>query len=720
MGSIILGPSDFLKLLAVVALYVLLTQLPHLDAPGAAMTIVWPASGFALAMLLLGGNQYIYAIFLGAFMTYFATGKSIALSCLIALGYSIEAWVGVWLLSERNSKIFTFSSLRNSLRFFHAGCLACIFSALIGSAAFLLNGTLHITAAFQTFLHWWLSDVLGIILVTPTILVWLELPEELLRRNRILELLGGFSVSILIGQMVFLDLYHDTLGQVASIFWLFFCISWMAIRFGLQGTVILSLLISIQALKGAYEGFGYFAHDIAETELLEYWFFMTTLSVVGMILSISSAAFKSSQQILLKSQKVAQDALNALSASESILREAQEAALIGHYIIDLKNSTWKCSSVLNEIFGIETTAQQTLADWMRIVNSSCSEKIFDNDGNTEQDKTRIDKTVKIIRVNDGAERWISVQGKCDYDTDGTILRMVGTIQDITEQKRADLELELHRDHLKDMVEDRTHQLVKAKESAELANQSKSKFLSNMSHELRTPIHAILSFSQLGLDKSKQSNCDLSKLQQYFEHIVRSGNRLLPLVNDLLDLSKLESGKAKFIMMPCDLYQLTLEIVNEISILASDKDIRIDMEDVVQDLIVFCESTKISQVLHNLLANAIKFSPEHSTITLRMKSTGLKGRRANDKTIRPAVEFSVIDQGIGIPEDELVTIFDEFVQSSKTRSSAGGTGLGLSICREIIKGHHGLISAANNAEGGSCLSFTLPIKPFNLASQGESK
>ncbi len=251
------------------------------------------------------------------------------------------------------------------------------------------------------------------------------------------------------------------------------------------------------------------------------------------------------------------------------------------------------------------------------------------------------------------------------------------------------------------VYEREHRLALEKlyEAAETANQAKTEFLANMSHELRTPLHTILSFATFGLKKAVSG--ERKDLLQYFEKIDRGGKTLLALINDLLDIAKLESGRARYDPVQFDLRAIAHCVADEFSSMADHRGISIRLQPTGFAPIVLADQAKMMQVLRNLLSNAIKFSPDGSVIEIELSRVGM------------AVQVAVCDQGIGIPEDELETIFDKFIQSSKTRTGAGGTGLGLAICREILSGHQGRIWAENRAEGGAVVRFEIPLAPANL-------
>ena len=271
------------------------------------------------------------------------------------------------------------------------------------------------------------------------------------------------------------------------------------------------------------------------------------------------------------------------------------------------------------------------------------------------------------------------------------------------------ELRRHRDHLSLLVRERTAHLERATAEAEQANRAKSDFLANMSHELRTPMHAILSFAQFGLDRLSAGGTD--RLERYFGNIRVSGQRLLELLNDLLDLSKLEAGRMEIRKTPCRLDQLASDAVEDLRalLLQARLDYRVEIAAGARGLMVLADAARLRQVLHNLIGNAIKFTPSGGTVRVLVDC-----RHGGVTSECDVALLSVRDSGCGIPEDELELIFDKFAQSSKTKTAAGGTGLGLAICREIASAHGGSIRASNNQPGpGAQFEFALPIELIPL-------
>lgn len=237
-------------------------------------------------------------------------------------------------------------------------------------------------------------------------------------------------------------------------------------------------------------------------------------------------------------------------------------------------------------------------------------------------------------------------------------------------------------------------LARAKEAAESANEAKSEFISTISHELRTPLQSIIGFSEMGaqfaLDERQAS------FESLFREVHAGGHRMLTLVNALLDLSALELCADTLKRKPCSLAALAREVVAELRPLAAERRLHLHLPDAPPPLETVADPYRIKQVLRNLLANALKFAPAGSSIEIG-------GSTSTDQS----VEMTVRDHGPGIPPQELESIFEAFVQSSRTRDGSGGTGLGLTISRRIMAAHGGSLQACNAPGGGALLRLRLP-------------
>ena len=256
-------------------------------------------------------------------------------------------------------------------------------------------------------------------------------------------------------------------------------------------------------------------------------------------------------------------------------------------------------------------------------------------------------------------------------------------------------VETAQELIEQAVRERTSELQAEKDRAEMANRAKSEFLANIAHELRTPLNCILGFSTLGLERLESEQ--FSRLGRYFTQIQQNGQTLLTLLNDLLDLAKLEAGKMSFNMKPWDVYTLTVMLIDEFEALLSEHNLTLQYAPPPEPVVAMLDSQRFMQVLRNLLSNAVKFSPPGSTITITL---------AQDQN---HLIITVQDGGPGIPEDELELIFNQFTQSQTTQSVVGGTGLGLTICKAIVNAHGGQIRAENGPSSGAIFTCEFPLE-----------
>ncbi|WP_406657479.1 Cache 3/Cache 2 fusion domain-containing protein [Methanolobus sp. ZRKC2] len=280
---------------------------------------------------------------------------------------------------------------------------------------------------------------------------------------------------------------------------------------------------------------------------------------------------------------------------------------------------------------------------------------------------------------DGEHAWLMINARTNVKTepgDNSFL-IDGFILDITERKQAEMAL-LH-----------------AKALAEESNQIKSDFIANMSHELRTPLNAIIGFSQMLNEKIVG---DLNEKQtRYTFNILKSGEHLLELINDILDISKIESGNMEYSPEIINLKEVTDEIIALMDPLIKEKNINLEINIGFENLEINADKIKVKQILYNLLSNAIKFTDATGDVWL------------DSKIMDGNVQISVSDNGIGIPLEQQKTIFDSFKQASSfTSRTHGGTGLGLAIAKYYIEMHSGEIQVESEVDKGSTFTFTIPI------------
>ena len=361
---------------------------------------------------------------------------------------------------------------------------------------------------------------------------------------------------------------------------------------------------------------------------------------------------------------------------EERLKEAQRIGQIGHWSWDIRGSSGEVlwSEEIYRIFGLRPGAvKPTPLRFMRFVHPDDRRGlkryvrlVFAGRGQTGIDHR--------IHTHDGSERWIHVEVVVQADDSGRPLSLSGTLQDITERKNAETDL------------------VRAKETAEKASKAKSEFLSNMSHELRTPLNAILGFSQLlridgGLDDEQDDS--LAMIEQ-------AGNHLLSLINEVLDLARIESGRMELEIDDVELDELLADCHTLIAPLAASHGVNLELAD-GHEFVVRGDRTRVKQVLLNLLSNAIKYNHQNGSVTLRCEDT----RQGN-------LRISVTDTGPGIESARLSELFSAFNRLGKERGQVEGTGIGLVIAKNLIELMGGDIGVDSVPGMGSTFWINIPL------------
>ncbi len=415
-----------LKLLGVAALYALLAKivLTFFSANGV-VSIVWPPSGLALAVLLIGGKRYFPGVFLGALLANAMTGLTLGVAASIAMGNTLEALLGIWLLTRNGRFNSNMGTLHDYLRLVAlGGFVACSVAALNGSTTLLASGFITTEIYFQNLLNWWMGDALGIILLTPLILVWQRMPDRWLEPTRAAEAILLLSLMFLSNQIVFLGWFHDTSGifeQVARGYWMFLLVALIGVRLGTRGVLIALVMTAIQALFGAALGVGFFAGDIAKTGLINYWFYIVVLSVVGMALATYFAEREQMER--------------ALRRSEEGLNRAQAVSQTGSWFLDIPTSRLEWSAETYRMFGIPQQQTVDLATFVAITHPDDRDFVLNAWGEA---MAGAPYDIEHRIMAGGRERWVRERARIERNAEGRPLTGIGTVQDITERKQLEM------------------------------------------------------------------------------------------------------------------------------------------------------------------------------------------------------------------------------------------------------------------------------------------
>jgi signal transduction histidine kinase/CheY-like chemotaxis protein len=304
---------------------------------------------------------------------------------------------------------------------------------------------------------------------------------------------------------------------------------------------------------------------------------------------------------------------------------------------------------------------------------------------------------------DGTVHYMKADAMTFRDTEGHAMRMVGVNYDVTDSRVAEQELRRHRNHLEDLVAERTNALSVAVRQAQAANRAKSTFLANMSHELRTPLNSVIGFSRLMADSKNM----LPEEKRNLAIIHRSGQHLLTLINDILELSKIEAGRAVLQTEVLNLHDMLQEVLDMVSMRAVQTGVELVLDSAGLPASARVDGTKLRQVLLNLMSNAVKFTAQ-GKVTLKVRGAARNGQCE--------LAFAVIDDGPGIAEEDQLRIFEPFIQAEGPGAKEG-TGLGLTISREFVQLMGGTLAVQSAPGQGATFHFTVVVQVADEAPAG---
>lgn len=377
------------------------------------------------------------------------------------------------------------------------------------------------------------------------------------------------------------------------------------------------------------------------------------------------------------------DILEALEKSSIVMKEMENVVNSSPVIVSKSRYTseWPVELVSDGIRDLGYSPKEFTSGhvWYgSIVHPEDRERVLnDLSGIIGEGGTDIQQEYRVL-TKSGEVRWVDDRTLVKRDYKGNVLYLQGIIFDITESKEAE------------------NALVEAKMLAESVNRTKSQFLANMSHELRTPLNAIIGFSDM-LDEEVFGELN-QKQKRYVSNINRSGRHLLHIINDILDISKIEAGKMQLNTENFRIDELFEELLQSMEPLAENKSISLSMEMDFLDCEINADKLKIRQVMYNLLSNAIKFTPSGGSVEV------IAGCNPSE------ISVSVRDNGIGISELEQKELFKPFKQlDPETNREYEGTGLGLVLIKKFVEIHGGRVSVQSSPGKGSTFTFVIPRK-----------
>ncbi|MGH9907397.1 MAG: sensor histidine kinase [Pyrinomonadaceae bacterium] len=642
---------------------------------------VWPPTGIAIASLLLFGRRFWPAIFVGAFIANLLSPVSPLTATGIAVGNTLEAFLGAYLVGRTIGKSASLESLPNVLKFLlYAVLLSPVVSATIGNVSLCVSGAAQWANFGQLWATWWLGDGFGALVVAPFVLAWGRGSSRWSSKS----LIEGAALLVLLFLTAMFILGGWFPGEVKDYPLAHLCtpyLVWAALRFDQRVLTTAIVVLSGVAVWGTTQGFGPFVHGSPNESLLLLQAFVGSNSLTALIL-----------HAVISERKRTESEKLALSAQVQMQRKRIED-LVAH----VPGVVWEAwgkpdeatqridfvSGYVEKMLGYsEQEWLSTPNFWLAVVHKEDVERagleaaeIFaSGKGGTSRFRWV---------TKDGQEVWVEAQSVVVCDEDGKPAGMRGVTMDITPAVRAEQE--------------RTELLRREREAraaAEDANRLKDEFLATVSHELRTPLNAIVGWARL----LHAGQLDQSGMIHAVEVIERNAWTQKKIIEDMLDVSRIITGKLRIGLKPVELLPVVHAAIDVVRPAADAKGIKIETRVDTNDVCVSGDADRLQQVAWNILSNAVKFSMPGGLVEVTVKQ------------INGQAEISVADNGPGIPGDFLPHVFERFSQAdtSSTRRH-GGLGLGLAIARHLVELHGGTVGAENRQVGkGAVLTVKLPV------------
>ncbi len=687
--------------LAIFIIYFLSGKLGlRLAIVNASATAVWPPTGIALVTFLLFGFRVWPIILLAAFFVNITTAGSVV-SCLgIAAGNTLEGIVGAYFVNRFARGRRVFEQPVDIIKFaFLAGMLSTMVSATVGVTSLYLGGYVEKANYLATWLTWWFGDVSGNLTIAPLLLLWAENYRIDWKSKKILEVTFLFVSLTLVSLFVF---YGVFVWQEKNYPVEFLCVPfliWAAFRFGRREAATAIFVLFVVAIAGTLHGFGPFMRPSPNESLLLMQTFIGFASVVTLIVAA-----------VVEQRKKAEETLIYLAS----IVENSEEAIIGK---DLDGIVTSWNSGAEKMYGYSTEEMIGRPITRLLLPENVDEvkeflkKLAKGEHIRQYETQRVRKDGRVIDV--------SLTISPILDREGHIIGASTIAQNISERKtsekhrenqakalsKSNYELALREKIMRSLLEDiqaskmtleeQKKSLQEANKKLETLSALKDEFVATVSHELRTPLTAVKEGISLLVDRLLGPLND--EQHDFLTTVDQNIDRLTELINNMLDLSKIEAGRFRMLRRPAQVNDLISETIQNYKTMAVKRQLRTELKPVSP---VFIDSARILQVLGNLFSNAVKFTKDDGVVTLRVSEKS------------GSVEVSVEDNGMGIAKEDLPRLFKKFSQVGQKRSQ--GTGLGLALCKELLELHGGTIHVESELGRGTRFVFTLPIYTPQLA------
>jgi len=669
----------------------------------ASATPVWAPTGIALAAFLLFGTRVWPAIFAGAFFLNLLTAGDFFTSLGIACGNTLEGIAGAYLVDRFANGRRVFEQPKTITQFFFlAGMLSTMISAIFGVGSLVLGGYLGREGLLTVWFTWWLGDMIGALMVTPFILLWVEKTHWEWSLKRSLE---AFVLLVSLAA-VSLMMFNGSMDSYSFSYFFVPFLLWAAFRFSQREAISAVFLVFGFAVMGTLQGHGPFVRVSANEALLALQMFAGVTTLIA--LTIASAVTQ---------QKKAEEASMYLAS----IVENSEAAIISKSPEGMITS-WNTGA--QRLYGYtpkEVVGKSTL---MLVLPHHVENEKEVLRRLAEGERILSHETQRLCK--DGRMLDVSLTMAPLYDSGGRLVGNASIEQDITSRKEMEkqrqkqakelaeslLELarreRIMRSLLEDIqtskvsLEEQKKTLQEANKHLEMLSVLKDEFVATVSHELRTPLTAIKEGLSLLIDRllgplNEEQTDFLSTIDQNVD-------RLTELIHNMLDLSKIEAGRLRMIRRSVDPCELVRETVQNYKAMSGKRTLRTQLTPVPP---VYADVSRIIQVIGNLFSNAVKFTTAEGTIRLRVS-------REEEGFITIQVE----DDGLGMDQEDLPKLFKKFSQVGNRSSQ--GTGLGLALSKELVELHGGTIQVVSEPGKGSCFSFTLPAYTPKLAMEESFK